>query len=297
MSIAFLGLGKMGSGICSRLLGAGREVIVWNRTAEKAAPLLKQGARWANTASEAVSAADVVMTSLMDDNSESDLFAAMKPGLKPGTVHVSLSTISPACADQLAAGHQSVGSLFVSGPVLGRPDAAQAGKLIQFLAGPAEAIARVEPLSQAFAQRVVVLPGPPSVANKQKLCMNFFIIALIECMAEGLTFAEKIGASPEVLAAFYDTALAHPGLKQYAHKLAVRDTDGEGGFALSAGYKDVSLMLAEAKLADCPLELAEVIASKMQAALAQGRANQDWAAIQEIGRQRAGLAASAKTSS
>jgi 3-hydroxyisobutyrate dehydrogenase-like beta-hydroxyacid dehydrogenase len=144
---------------------------------------------------------------------------------------------------------------------------------------------------------VVVLPGPPSVANKQKLCMNFFIIALIECMAEGLTFAEKIGASPEVLAAFYDTALAHPGLKQYAHKLAVRDTDGEGGFALSAGYKDVSLMLAEAKLADCPLELAEVIASKMQAALAQGRANQDWAAIQEIGRQRAGLAASAKTSS
>ena len=267
MKIAFLGLGNMGSGMASRLLAAGYPLHVWNRSPEKAEALVPLGAKVAASPADAVAGADVVISSLMDDASVKSLFDPSGPvvaAIGAGAVHLCvMRRFLPAAPHWLEAMHQAHGSLYVSGPVIGRPDAAKAGSLTQLLAGDRAAIERVEPLCHAFAQRVIQMPGPASVANKQKLCINFFLISVIEAMAEGYTFADKIGASPQMLAVFFEQSFASPGLKQYASKMLARETDGQGGFAMTGGYKDVGLMLAEARsYAGCPLELGEIIAGK-----------------------------------
>jgi 3-hydroxyisobutyrate dehydrogenase-like beta-hydroxyacid dehydrogenase len=292
MKIAFLGLGNMGSAMASRLLAAGHALIVWNRTPAKAEPLVSAGAELAEAPEAAVAECEIVITSLMDDASMRKLFEASGPvfaALRPGATHVCVTTISPHCAEWLESTQKERGVFYISGPVLGRPDAAKAGKLTQFLSGDREAIERVEPICRAFAERLVIIPGPVSAANKQKLCMNFFLIAVIEAMSEVFTLADKLGASREIIAQFFDQTFAHPGLKQYAARLFERNTDGREGFAMTAGAKDVGLVLDAAHEARCPIELAEIIQAKMRDALEQGMSNSDWSAIQEISRQRAGL--------
>ncbi len=292
MTIAFLGLGNMGSGIASRIVAAGHRVIVWNRTPAKAEPLVRMGAESAKAPEAAVAEGDIVITSLMDDASMKAMFDPSGPvfaALRPGATHLCVTTISPGCAEWLESTHKERGVFYVSGPVLGRPDAAEAGKLVEFLSGNREAIERVEPVCRAFAERLIPIPGPVSVANKQKLCANFFLIALIESMSEVFTLADKLGASRQIVAGFFDQTFAAPGLKQYAARLFQRNTDGQGGFAMTAGAKDVGLILDAAHEAGCPLELAEIIQAKMRSALDQGMRDADWSAIQEISRQRAGL--------
>jgi|SRR5271165_716603 len=292
MKIAFLGLGNMGSGIASRILAAGHPMMVWNRSPAKAEPLVRLGAELAKAPEAAVAECDIVVTSLMDDASIRNMFdtsGAVFAALRPGATHLGVTTISPGCAEWLESTHKERGAFYVSGPVLGRPDAAKAGKLVEFLSGNREAIERAEPICRAFAERLVLIPGPVGTANKQKLCANFYLIAFIEAMSEVFTLADKLGASRQIMAEIFDQTFAHPGLKQYAARLFQRNTDGNEGFAMTAGAKDVGLILDAAHEAGCPLELAEIIQAKMRQALERGMANMDWSAIQEISRQRAGL--------
>jgi len=292
MKIAFLGLGNMGSGMAARLLAAGHTLVVWNRTPAKAEPLVSAGAELANAPEAAVAECEIVMTSLMDDGSIRKMFDVSGPvfaALRPGATHLCVTTISPHCAEWLETTQKERGVFYVSGPVLGRPDAAKAGKLTQFLSGNPEAIERIEPICRAFAERLVLIPGPVSAANRQKLCANFYLIAFIEAMSEVYTLADKLGASRQIMAQIFDQTFAHPGLKKYAARLFERNTDGREGFAMTAGAKDVGLILDAAHEAHCPIELAEVIQAKIRDALEQGMSNADWSAIQEISRQRAGL--------
>jgi 3-hydroxyisobutyrate dehydrogenase-like beta-hydroxyacid dehydrogenase len=207
----------------------------------------------------------------------------------PNAIHVCATTISPECADWLAEQHTAHGSRYVSGPVLGRPDAAAAGTLLQFLAGDASAIEEIQPVCKAFANTFVPLPGPARVANLQKLCANFFIVSLVEVFAESYTFAEKCGASTDVLAQFFQRSFAHPGLQGYARRMKEHSTDGQGGFSMRGGLKDVGLMLDAARNAGCPLEIASLVESKMHAAIERGLADADWSAIQQVTRTSAGL--------
>jgi 3-hydroxyisobutyrate dehydrogenase-like beta-hydroxyacid dehydrogenase len=297
MEIAFLGLGNMGSGMANCLLKAGHNLRVWNRTAQKMAPLAAAGAVPCRSPVEAAENATLVISSLMDDKSIHTVFAGPEGRPQDGviahmasnSIHVCVTTISPECADWLAEQHAAHGSRYVSGPVLGRPDAAAAGTLLQFLAGDASAMEEVQPVCKAFANTFVPLEGPARVANLQKLCANFFIVSLVEVFAECYTFAEKSGASKEVLAQFFQRSFAHPGLQGYARRMKDRVTDGEGGFSMRGGLKDVGLMLDAARNAGCPLEIAQLVEGKMRECMQLGLADADWSAIQRVTRTRAGL--------
>lgn len=292
MNIAFIGLGNMGTGIAHCLLKTGHSLHVWNRTLEKTASLVSAGAVASATPIAAIEGVPLVISSLMDDASVRAVFDGpdgVIANMAPNAIHLCATTISPTCADWLAKTHRAHGSRYVSGPVVGRPDAAAAGTLTEFLAGDASAVEELKPVCSAFANNVMPIPGPASVANRQKLCVNFFIIAQIEAMAECLTFAEKTGASPEIMAGFFDKAYALPGLKGYAKRLLEHSIDGTGGFSMRGGLKDVNLMLDAAKAADCPLDLATIIQGKMQECIAHGLKDADWSAIQQVTRTRAGL--------
>jgi 3-hydroxyisobutyrate dehydrogenase-like beta-hydroxyacid dehydrogenase len=287
MNVAFVGLGRMGGAMANRLLGAGVHLTGWNRTAAKAQPFAERGASIAPRVEAAVSGADVVLSSLMDDASVEALFGpdgAAYGALRSGAIHVSLSTISPGCADRLETSHAARGVAFVSGPVVGRPDAAASGTLVQYLAGDAAAMTIVEPLCATFAQRVVRLAGPAGTANRQKLCTNFFVISIVEAMGEALAFAERCGASRDLLSNSFEQMFAAPALKGYARRLQAHDTNGEDGFSLRSGRKDLQLIQDEAQRCDCRLELAEVIVQKMQVASARGMDDCDWSVIAEISR-------------
>ena len=143
--VAFIGLGNMGSNIANCLLTGGIDLTVWNRTAEKMAPLIERGAKPAANAKEAARGSDVVLTSLMDDQSVLDNLQGdqgILAGLLPGSVHVCLTTISPRCADELEQTHIRHGSFYVSGPVVGPTAAAANGQLLSYVAGDPVAVER-----------------------------------------------------------------------------------------------------------------------------------------------------------
>ena len=293
MNIAFFGLGQMGSGMVTRLLADGQHQIkIWNRTHEKTIPFVEQGATVAADPVEAVCDADLIITSLLDDqsiealfNDQSDVIRAMRLG----AIHLCVTTISPKCSDRLQALHEKHGSQYISGPVLGRPDASANGKLVQFLAGDSNAAATVEPICRIFSELVVYVSETASVANSQKLCINFFVAALIEVMGECFTLGEKLGVPRKNLALFLGKSLPLPGLNVYVEKIFKREVSSEMGFTMKGGKKDLALMLEAAESVQCPIEIANVIANKMDVAIEQGMSQLDWSATQEITRQRAGL--------
>jgi 3-hydroxyisobutyrate dehydrogenase-like beta-hydroxyacid dehydrogenase len=293
MKVAFIGLGNMGAGIANCILDAGHELTVWNRTAAKAEPFVKRGARLAATPRDAAAEAEIVITSLMDDKSILDVTVApdgLLKGMRPGTVHACVTTISPSCADQLEQLHADHGSAYVSAPVVGRPDAAASGQLASFLGGNAEATRKLEAVCRSYSNRVTVVSDKPRLANVMKLAINYNIVCTIELISETYIFAEKCGLPLEHLREFYQQLwFAHPAAKLYADKLLKRDFKGRGGFVMTGGLKDVALMMSAAAEAGANLKVGEIVVGMLSAGVEAGMGEQDWSSFHEIARKKAGL--------
>lgn len=292
--IAFIGLGNMGTGIARCVLKSGADLTVWNRTPSKMEPLIAAGAKGASSPKEAVTGADIVITSLMDDRSIVDMVVAengLLAGMKKGAIHLCVTTISPKCGDELAELHRKHDTHYISGPVVGRPDAAESGQLTTYLAGNAEAIETVTPVCRSYAKQVIAMPGKPSAANCQKLCINYNVLAIIEMMGETYAFAEKCGVPLEYMRDFYQQALfAHPAVTMYAEKIRARDFAGRGGFVMTAGLKDARLMLSTAEAVGVDLALGRIAEDKLVKGIAAGMGETDWSATYEVTRKESGLA-------
>jgi len=288
MRVAFIGLGNMGSGIANCILKAGFDLTVYNRTREKMEPFLSNGAKGGSDLRDTVKDADVVMTSLMDDTSVLDtLKGGILAGMKPGAIHIGLTTISPECADEVAKLHMDTGTFYIAGPVVG--PASAAGELLSLLGGDQDRIGEVEPLCRAYSTKVVNVGEQHSAANALKLCINYTVISLIEIFSEVYAFADKAGANLDVLMNFLQDAMGHPAFKMYAGKLRARDFSGKAGFAMTAGLKDVTLMLKASGQIGVPIEVGQIVKTKMEAAIKAGMGERDWSSIYEITRKNAGL--------
>jgi len=288
-SVAFIGLGKMGSAMAAHVLDAGFELTVYNRTATKAEPLVARGARPAPSPKQAAAAADAVVTNLMDDASVravTDGAEGLLAGLRPGSIHVGTTTNSPALATELARSHAARGCHYLAAPVLGRPDAAAARKLVTLAAGPPEAVERCKPLLESWSAAVTQFGDDPAVASSAKLCLNYFVVSLIDVIGEVFALADKSGVATEKINGFFQMMLAHPGLKAYAARIAERDFR-DVGFELAGGLKDGNLILDAARAVGVPLGHAEVVCDKFREAVASGIGSEDWAAVTEITRRRA----------
>jgi len=288
-SVAFIGLGKMGSAMAAHVLDAGFELTVYNRTPTKAEPLVARGARPAPSPKQAAAAADAVVTNLMDDASVravTDGAEGLLAGLRPGSIHVGTTTNSPALATELARSHAARGCHYLAAPVLGRPDAAAARKLVTLAAGPPEAVERCKPLLESWSAAVTQFGDDPAVASSAKLCLNYFVVSLIDVIGEVFALADKSGVATEKINGFFQMMLAHPGLKAYAARIAERDFR-DVGFELAGGLKDGNLILDAARAAGVPLGHAEVVCDKFREAVASGMGSEDWAAVTEITRRRA----------
>ena len=167
MKIGFLGLGNMGTPMALRLLAAGHELSVWNRSEERAKPLIREGAIAAATPAEAELGSDAVITMLLDDSAyEEVLFGVHRliDALSPGVLHILCGTISVALAERLTVEHANRGIDFVGAPVIGRPSDAAEGHLWIMAAGADKAIDRARPLLEAFSRGITVAGKEPQQA-------------------------------------------------------------------------------------------------------------------------------------
>ncbi len=287
-SVACIGLGRMGSGIAKNIQKTGCSLTVYNRTAEKAQPLVAAGASLARTPREAAAAVDFAITNLMDDASV--LNAVTGPdgilaGMRPGAIHIGTTTISPKLSTRLAAMHAEQGSRYIAGPVAGRPDAAVAGRLITFLGGRREDIERSRPVIEAYAPQIFVIGEDPAVAMSMKLAGNFFVAALVELIGQMYVFAEKRGVDTAFITQLFLGRM--PMAQEYIERISSRRFD-DAGFTLDAGLKDVSLMLEAAGEVNMPLPFASLLRDDILAAQARGMGQLDWSCVTEITRLNAG---------
>ena len=210
MKIGFLGTGQMGIPMALRLLAAGHELRVWNRTEGRTEPLLREGAIAAGTPAEAELGADAVITMLFDDAANEEvLFGSngLMDALEPGALHISCSTISVALSEKLTAEHARRGIDFVAAPVFGRPNVAEEGRLWIVVAGNDEAIARARPFLEPLSRGISVIGREPRQAHAVKLGGNFLISTMIQSLSEAFVFAESQGIAPAVFLEAVNSAL------------------------------------------------------------------------------------------
>lgn len=288
LSVACIGLGRMGSGIAGNIQKHGFPLTVCNRTSEKTKPFVSAGCASAGTPREAAAAAEIVVTNLMDDASVLDTVTGengILAGMRPGSIHISTTTISPNLATRLAALHAAHGSHYIAGPVAGRPDAAAAGKLFTFVAGDPEAIERSRPVISAYADRIIPMGTDPAVANSMKLVGNFMVASIIELIGQVYVFAEQRGVDTGIITGMFKQFM--PATSEYVDRISSRNF-GNAGFTLDGGLKDILLILAAAGEVNAPLPYASLIRDKCLAAQARGMSQQDWSALTEISRLNAG---------
>jgi 3-hydroxyisobutyrate dehydrogenase-like beta-hydroxyacid dehydrogenase len=279
MKIAFLGLGKMGSHMARHLLEAGHEVTVWNRTAAGAAPLAAAGARVAGSAAEAAQAGDAVLTTLFDDAAhEAVLFGdgRVLDAIRPGAVHVSLSTISVALSERLTAEHARRGQRFVAAPVFGRPSVAEEGRLWIVVAGPEKDVAEIRPLLEPLSRGISVIGPGPRQAHALKLGGNFMISAMIHALGEAFVYADAQGIAPETFLETVNSALFQSPFYAAYGKVMLHPPE-QPGATIDLGAKDMRLLREAAAGRQTSLSLADNLAEVFAQAREVGLAGEDWA--------------------
>jgi 3-hydroxyisobutyrate dehydrogenase-like beta-hydroxyacid dehydrogenase len=289
--VGFIGLGRMGSVMAHNLLRAGFKLTVYNRTPTKARSLVEVGASQAVSPKEAALGADVVITSLMDDQSVLDVVTGdegLLAGLRTGGIHIGTSTSSPRLAKQLAELHTAHGSFYLAAPVVGRPDAAEARELATFVAGDPDAIQRSRTVFDAYSLIVINAGVDPAAANILKLLVNYLHTSVIDLVGQAFAMGEKADIDPKIITLMLKTAFPNPNHAYYIDKIRSRDFD-HVGFNLRGGYKDVQLMMQMSEDTQVALPNAVSTSKKFLAALANGMEEKDWSAIYEITRQNAGL--------
>jgi len=288
LPIAVLGTGTMGAPIARNLLAAGFEVSVWNRTAERAAPLAADGARLASSPAEAAEGVDVVLTMLTDGDAVEDAMTgregALAP-LQPGSAWIQMATIGDEWTERLVTLATEHGLAFVDAPVSGSDGPAREGQLIVLASGPEGIRAQLQPIFDAIGRKTLWL-GPAGNGTRLKLVLNDWLASLTEGVAETIALTEALGLDPQLfIEAIDDGPLGSP----YAVAKARAALAGEfvPGFALRLAFKDVGLALDAARERDLELPITEAIARRWQQAIADGHADEDVSAVIAVAGSRA----------
>lgn len=282
MKVGFLGLGHMGSGMAARLVEAGHDVTVWNRTRAKAEPLRAKGASVAETPRDACTGADAVFTILSDDHAVEEVTfgdAGILGALPRGAVHISSSTLSVDFTRRLAAAHAEAGQRLLAAPVFGRPDVAAAGQLFVVAGGERETVDAVQPLLDVIGRRTFVMSDRPEAAALVKLSGNFLIASMIESVGEAMALVDRGGVDRKAyLDMLTSTLFDVPVYKGYGKLIAERKYE-PAGFAAPLGQKDIRLALAAGEELRVPMPVASLLRDRFLRLLARGGSKLDWAAI------------------
>jgi 3-hydroxyisobutyrate dehydrogenase-like beta-hydroxyacid dehydrogenase len=299
--IGFIGLGHMGTAMATNLAAAGRPVVAYVRRENQVARLKDLGL-WPTTDFADLLACELVISMLPDDHtlrhvalgSIADHLDGLVAGMPPGAIHLSMGTISTACASELAAAHAQAGQGYVAAPVFGNPDAAKARQLFIVAAGSPGDLVRCQPIFDCLGQRTFVVGADPQGANLIKLLGNMMTATAIEIIAETVAVVRKRGMDPRpFIDIVTNTMFAGRAHRIYGEKI-VRQAYAPG-FMLPLVLKDVRLALAEAEQAETPMPSVGVVRDRLITAIARGYRDLDWTVLGRVAAEEAGLANSENT--
>jgi 3-hydroxyisobutyrate dehydrogenase-like beta-hydroxyacid dehydrogenase len=290
-TVGFIGLGNMGLAMATNLLKAGFGLRVYNRTAEKAGPLLKLGATLARSPAEAVEPGGTAVSMVSDDRALEDVISGRGGMLsRAGNgVHLSMSTIAPRTARRLADLHREHGWHYIAAPVFGKPQVAARAKLWVATSGDAAARARVRPLLEAIGQQIFEFGEDPGAASAIKLAGNFLLGAAIEAMGEAFTLAQKHGVDRRQTHEFFSQTLFDCFVYRGYGELVASEHYQPVGARPALIRKDFRLVLEAADEGLVPMPLANLIHDRLTATVAKGRQDVDWSSFAREISESAGL--------
>lgn len=279
--VGFLGLGSMGQAMARRLLEAGHDVVVWNRSAEPRAELSASGATAVETPAEAL-AVDLSVSMLAnDDAADSVLSADNLPSDR--IVHANMASVSPDMATSLSERFAKAGHGYVASPVLGRPHVAAEGGLNILAAGSTADIERMKPLFDAMGQRTWPLGEHAPTANVVKIAVNYNIIHAIQALAESVAITTTAGVKPEDFVEVLTKTLFGGVVYSGYGALVAERSYTPTAFSLELGLKDLGLAESAAHSAGLTLPSSTVLRGLFESALADPEiADKDWSALAEV---------------
>ena len=281
--LGYVGLGTMGSAISRRLLEAGHELTVWNRTPEKARPLLEAGAGWADSPREVAERGEIVFTMVTNTDAVKAVTEGadgVLAGLGAGKVYVDMSTASPANTRALAEQVRAAGADMLDAPVSGTSVTVEQGKASLMVGGGRDVFERARPVLEAIAPKVFHV-GENGAAVTMKIAINLSLAVQMLAFSEGVLLAEKSGiAREDAVEAMLGSVIASP-MVAYRGPLVLGHPD-EVWFDCHMMQKDLNLALELGQELEVPLPTTALTNELLTAANAMGIGEKDFAVLFDV---------------
>jgi 3-hydroxyisobutyrate dehydrogenase len=278
-SVGWIGAGRMGYALIERLLDAGYDVSVYNRTRSKAEPLAERGAKLVDTAAQ-LADRDVVfvMVAASDDLEQ---VTVGEDGLLTADVSpqiiVDCSTVSAAVSEKIRGLAADRGTTLLAAPVSGNPKVVRSGKLTLAISGPREAYERAEPILRLLGRGVTYV-GEGEVARLVKICHNVFLGVVAQSLAEITVLAEQGGTSRQAFLEFLNNSVMGSVFTRYKSPALV-NLDFSPTFTNVLLRKDFDLGLEAAREFGVPMPVAALTAEMVSSAIGAGHTSEDFATL------------------
>jgi 3-hydroxyisobutyrate dehydrogenase len=275
MQIALAGTGKMGAAMARRLMASGHAVTVWNRTAARAQPLLDEGATWAASPAALAASADIVLTMLIDEAALDEVYLGadgLLSGPVAGRLFIDMSTVSPAKPQQIGARVQAAGASFLECPVGGSVGPAKEGRLLGFVGGTAEDLARARPVLESLCRRIEHV-GPLGAGATMKLTINLPLMVYWQTLSEALSLVQPLGLDPARVVDILADTSGGPNMLKVRGAAIAQALSGQVGpvsVDVATMRKDMRAMLAQGAELGARLPLTETALRTFEQAAAQG---------------------------
>lgn len=275
MQIALAGTGKMGAAMARRLMASGHTVTVWNRTAARAQPLLDEGATWAASPAALAASADIVLTMLIDEAALDEVYLGadgLLSGPVAGRLFIDMSTVSPAKPQQIGARVQAAGASFLECPVGGSVGPAKEGRLLGFVGGTAEDLARARPVLESLCRRIEHV-GPLGAGATMKLTINLPLMVYWQTLSEALSLVQPLGLDPARVVDILADTSGGPNMLKVRGAAIAQALSGQAGpvsVDVATMRKDMRAMLAQGAELGARLPLTETALRTFEQAAAQG---------------------------
>ena len=292
MRLGFLGIGEMGVRIVPRLMQAGFAVTGWNRTKEKAEPLIAAGMEWADSPRAVAETSDVVFAIVTDANAVRAV--AMGPdgvisGLKPGGIFVDMSTIAPEASLEMSAEFERAGLTMLDAPLSGSPPVVEAGNASVMVGGDEAAYERVKPAFLAIGRKALYI-GPRGQAVRMKVALNMCLVIEMVAFCEAVALAEKGGVKREIaVEAMLNSVVASP-VMGYRGPFILEGKMPEKALAdVTLQQKDMLLALDLGRKSGVPVPLGAAANEMLNACRGLGIDHRDFVTVYEVYRRLGGM--------
>ena len=282
-TIGFIGLGIMGRPMARNLIQAGHRLIVLDRNPEPVAELAALGAEPAASPASVAEHAEVVITMLPDSpDVEAVVFDAqgVLMGLRPGTLYIDMSTVSPMLAERITAAGAAQGAAVLDAPVSGGQVGAEKATLSIMVGGSADAYQRALPIFQALGKNIVHCGGP-GAGQIVKACNQILVALTIQGVAEALTLGMKAGVDPGKIVQVLGAGLARCGILDTRGERMIA-ADFAPGFRSRLHYKDLRIALAAGQAYEAPLPATAIVHEMFKQMVISGRGELDHTGLLDL---------------